>query len=84
MIGVFVSSVVDLGFKPLSDQTKDWKKKKNGGLMIGVLVSSVVDLGFKPLSDQTKDWNFCKNSSPPSLMEKEQKLVGSELNFTFR
>jgi hypothetical protein len=23
MIGVFVSSVVDLGFKPLSDQTKD-------------------------------------------------------------
>jgi hypothetical protein len=23
MIGVFASSVVDLGFKPLSDQTKD-------------------------------------------------------------
>ena len=57
MIGVFVSSVVDLGFKPPSDQTKDWKKKlkKIGGLMIGVFVSSVVDLGFKPLSDQTKD-----------------------------
>jgi hypothetical protein len=29
MIGVFVSSVVDLGFKPLSDQTKDWKINNN-------------------------------------------------------
>ena len=46
-----------------------------GGVMVSLIASSVVDRGFESRSDQNKDYEIgicC------SIMEKEQRLVGSE------
>jgi len=52
-----------------------------GDVMVSVLASSAVDRMFESRSDQTKDYDIsicCFSAKQTALIEKEQRLVGSE------
>jgi hypothetical protein len=56
-----------------------WRWNHIEGVMVRVLVSSAVDCVLEPWSVQTKDYQIgIVYFSAHSMMEKEQRLVGSE------